>query len=441
MLNKPQKRSIISAFSDMSQTCVRYTDLDFALYNGWLRDQLSNGFIPASVSYKLFTKAKDTPVNFSTSEKCLHRFENHTFIKACNEDPSVAYNVDMEWNQQHAKLIKCLRKHFLPEKNDAFLASNKSVTFYSKEALISIEAIRWRRPDVEAIFVKVYQAKTYEEALTFNPDLPKLPDGYSVKEEDIVEPLNDKEECKGIFPVSTVAVQMDGNLRTNRIMLATEKLEELLPTNYNERVVNEVQRLVKMLQNDVFLGKLVLVHGPVGTGKTFLVKSILRELRDRFDSYIILNPIAFFRNGGYYALVNNEDEENERRMLFIFEDCDKLFSSQVRDEHPDEFTALTNLTSGLVGSGRDDIFLFTFNREVDQIDPAYTRECRCLANLFVDHLDAPTLERFKKKYAMNRTMRLEAPCSLADVYAVLLESQCVGDGNKGSENELSRYIL
>ena len=54
---------------------------------------------------------------------------------------------------------------------------------------------------------------------------------------------------------------------------------------------------------------------------------------------------------------------------------------ECRANHFDKIGRLLNMTDGLYGQGRKDIFRLTFNEAVDRIDPEFLRPGRCIANL------------------------------------------------------------
>ncbi|MCC6740107.1 MAG: AAA family ATPase [Planctomycetia bacterium] len=162
-------------------------------------------------------------------------------------------------------------------------------------------------------------------------------------------------------------------------------------------------------------GRLMVWHGPAGTGKTWAIRALMTHWRDRFDFSVVVDPEVLASHPEYYyeiasssretmlrrhgrhfdrELARFEAEADEgdaaesapdsrmpRRRLFIMEDCADLIMSQSRTAHYDKIGKLLNMTDGLFGQGREDLFLITFNEEEDRIDPAFLRPGRCVANL------------------------------------------------------------
>ena len=224
----------------------------------------------------------------------------------------------------------------------------------------------------------------------------------------------------GILNAYHVAIDPDGYPRYHKIHLHADLLNDILDINYNKNVSDVVHQLTVMLENDLFVGKMLFLNGPPGTGKTYLLKSFISHMQDKFCPVIISNPLLFLKTNAYYRVIDYLSDE-KRPLMFICEDSDVIVSEEARDMYPDEFSSLANLTSGLIGTGRRDLFLFTFNRDVIKISDAFLRECRCSGNIYVGNMDSETIETFTQKHGIPN--EIKAPCTLADAYANLLGFQ------------------
>ena len=138
-------------------------------------------------------------------------------------------------------------------------------------------------------------------------------------------------------------------------------------------------------------GKLLIWHGPPGTGKTFALRALMMHWRNRFQFTVVTDPENLAAQPDYYhhlAGDGSDDEDEEpseesegERRLFVLEDSADLVLQESRASHFDKVGKLLNMTDGLIGQGRQDIFVLTFNEEVDRIDPAFLRPGRCLARV------------------------------------------------------------
>lgn len=139
-------------------------------------------------------------------------------------------------------------------------------------------------------------------------------------------------------------------------------------------------------------GKLIIWHGPTGTGKTWAIKSLIREQKDNLTPLYITDKDKFVHDIDYYYEVIS-DFSGDSRVLFILEDMGKFLLPDAREDKEEQFSKILNLTDGLLSSGRDDLFLITFNEDVDEIDSAIKRPGRCYSAVY--------FPKFKRKEAIN----------------------------------------
>lgn len=254
------------------------------------------------------------------------------------------------------------------------------------------------------------QAVPKDSSLTdFKPFEVGTVEGYYLDENDLNKSRNLEDPA---FEVNVVT--MTNSMEKSTFKIRSEGLEPILP-NYNKEVQDQIRTMVERLKTFRHIGKIVFLAGQPGTGKSFLIKAIMHEVQDKYTPIVVSNPLAFFRQGGYWKASAQWD-----RMIMVFEDSEVLFNPDSRERLPDEFSSLANITSGIVGSGREDVFVFTFNKELETVDPAILRECRCLANIHVGPMDSQTVAAFKAKHGFTGT--LPEGCTLAEAYARMLDS-------------------
>lgn len=177
--------------------------------------------------------------------------------------------------------------------------------------------------------------------------------------------------------------------------------------NYPHLTQSSMERLLK-LKAPWNIGRLIIWHGVPGTGKTYAIRALMKAWMDRFDFIIINDPENFAASPGYYYKVSSrgyqvpnrfkglvakfgvedydDDDEDDtepkkKRHLFILEDSADLVLQESRTSHYDKLGKLLNMTDGLFGQGREDLFLITFNEELTRIDPAFLRPGRCITKI------------------------------------------------------------
>lgn len=237
----------------------------------------------------------------------------------------------------------------------------------------------------------------------------------------------------------------------NGIMRQTQFLRcptwKAIEGNYPSPTRSAMERLLG-LKSPWKSGRLIIWHGAPGTGKTYAIRAMLQALKERFDFIVINDPENFAANPSYYyqvssrssqypsrfkgltSLIEDEDDDEEegatksrkKRHIFLLEDSADLIMQESRTSHYDKLGKLLNMTDGLFGQGREDLFLLTFNEELTRIDPAFLRPGRCITKIEFPKFTPDDGAAWLGKHGIS-DVRISQDISLAELYAKVLSPE------------------
>lgn len=204
-----------------------------------------------------------------------------------------------------------------------------------------------------------------------------------------------------------------GHAQTRRRNIDIQTWEEI-QDNYPASVRDELSKLMGM--EDPSGGKLILLHGPPGGGKTRAIISLMSEWRDWCGASVVTDADKLLADATYLNSIIF-DSEGQGWLLLVIEDGDEFLNVNGRDSKGQSIARLLNLADGIVGQGIKLLTVISTNVNVEDLNPAVVRPGRCMANLKFGEFEIEEAQEWLAAHGVEG-YEVEGPMSLAKLYAL-----------------------
>lgn len=225
-----------------------------------------------------------------------------------------------------------------------------------------------------------------------------------------------------------VAVQSEFGLIFESLYgIAGQKIER---GNYTNEVLEGYDRILEDFRNKNPLGRLVVLNGPPGSGKTTMVKA---AIADADNCLFIVVPPDMLRELGSPAVLPSLIELRRSKgenvpLVFIVEDADRVLTTR-EDGDMSSISAVLNLCDGILGSLLDIRVIATTNQERINIDSALMRKGRLSANLEILPLKYDqALEVLRRLSGPDAVLPKKDSYSLAELYGISKDGSALATG-------------
>lgn len=313
----------------------------------------------------------------------------------------------------------------------AALQQDHTLAWHS-DGLTSKDAVLCR--ESHALFVQIYKTAVHLQLVAASPDAHHILQSLLPRLASFRRPQG--AEKNGVW--ATVSRRDNRGCIIERTYFLRCPTWDQIRANYPSSSRQALERLFA-LETPWTLGRLIIWHGAPGTGKTYALRALMMHWTDLFSFLVVTDPERLTSEPEYYfQLASNSseqpdprrpnpefdgDDESEihpeppKRRFFILEDAADLILQKSRSACSDKIAKLLNMTDGLFGQGREDLFLVTFNEDIERIDPAFLRPGRCVAR--VEFSRFPTHEAAHWLRARGAsTEGLHNETTLAELYAL-----------------------
>lgn len=212
----------------------------------------------------------------------------------------------------------------------------------------------------------------------------------------------------------------------------------LVEGNYTSKVIDDYKFIIKDLQSESPSGRITIMRGVPGSGKTHLVRAMLLEVPDAM--FVLVSPEMITNLAGpeLLPLLLRYRGGTTGPIILVLEDADKCLVKRDK-ENMNAIQSILNLGDGILGSMLDLRIIATTNAQELHMEEALVRKGRLSRMLEVGALDLLTAQKIFTRLCPNKSFPMEINGStntknfkitLADVYSLARDNGWLPNARK-----------
>lgn len=192
---------------------------------------------------------------------------------------------------------------------------------------------------------------------------------------------------------------------------------EIERQNYMPETVKKMDHAIACLTSNNPCGRLVLLDGPPGTGKTYFIRGLSSTIEAMF---VLVSPALVSELSGPEVapvLIQQREmqEENETGpIILILEDADHALINRAKGDLS-RLSEVLNMGDGLLGNLIDLRVIVTTNSSYTDLDPAVTRAGRMCSHINFSSLNKERSKSVYQRLVGNKT-EIKESMTLGDIY-------------------------
>lgn len=211
-------------------------------------------------------------------------------------------------------------------------------------------------------------------------------------------------------------VSKSGRIQFQRIGKGFHELER---ENYSEKVLTLYDRVVTELNSPKPRGRIAIFDGPPGTGKTYMVRAILNDVKG-IHVMIPSHMVSSLADPSILPAIIDLKDSQEDTIVFIIEDGDEVIAPRGADNMP-AISSVLNLGDGILGACLDIRVVITTNAKRAEMDEAMTRPGRLISIVHIGRLEPEEATLVFQKITGTEQVLTES-MTLAEIYSKALDS-------------------